>query len=396
MNHVQDQTGQTRGQPGEPKTHPKKPAIVYLRHVAAKLPTPLRRVVKAGWWAVTPWKIPERLRYRHIIEAAREIELDYSLAVPLGFSAMSAPSGRLAAIVHLYYEDLADEIRTYLEEIPFPLDVYISTRNDLSKSIIEQAFSQWRGGRVVVRVVPNRGWDIASKLLAFKDVYNQYSYVLYVHGKQSLHSNVLALWRYYLFESLCGNADIVKSVIAIFEQYPKIGIIAAQHFEPIRHWINWGNNFKKANRLTRRLRFQLDPDAPLDFPSGSMFWVRTASLKPLMDLGLSWSDFDKVKGQTDSTLAHAIERIFFHVCEHAGYDWIKIARPELMSCTPSIVAVNTLTELNAFLEQHCFRLLNPGNVRPRTVRPDQIQQVCPKLDEVVRNRFSRKNLQHID
>jgi lipopolysaccharide biosynthesis protein len=365
-------------------------------HIGARLPSalwyPLRRALKAVWCVVILHCVPERWRYPHTPEAARAIELDYSLALPLSLPVTPAPSGRLAAIVHLYYENLADEIRAYLEEVPFPLDIYVSTRNDSSKAAIEKIFAGWRRGTVVVRVVPNQGRDIAPKLLAFSEVYDHYSYVLFLHGKRSRHSGALALWRYYLFESLCGSADIVNEIITIFEHYPKIGMIAAQHFEPIRDAINWGENYKTANKLARWMGFQLDSSAPLDFPSGSMFWARTASLKPLLDLNLSLEAFSKEKKQTDGTLAHAIERMFFHVCEYSGYDWIKIARPELAPRTPSIMTLDKLTDLDTFLKQHTFHLLEPGNVRPRAERPLPITQACPKLGDVVRARFRRRNL----
>jgi GT2 family glycosyltransferase/SAM-dependent methyltransferase/phage shock protein A len=411
-------------------------ATAPLRAIGARLPIPLRRqlrrALKAVWWAVTPWKMPARLQYlrvrkqsmagaiaanqfpeTHIIntnlvpspeigqvidntvtppEVARAIELDYSLAVPLSLSSVPASADRMAAIVHLYYEDIANEVRAYLEEVPFALDVYVSTRDEQSKSVIEKAFSGWRGGTVVVRVVPNQGRDIAPKLLAFKEVYAQYAYVLCIHGKRSLHAGVLAPWRHYLLESLCGNADIVKSIIAIFKQYPNIGMIAAQNFEPMRHWVNWGGNFDKANELAQRMGFALDFDAPLDFPSGSMFWARTACLKPLLDINLSLDDFQPENGQKDGTLAHSIERLFFYICEHAGYDWIKITRPELAPSTPAIITLNKLDDLDIFLEQYGFHLLAPGHVRPRAEHPKPIEQACPKLDDVVRERFIGKNL----
>ncbi len=320
-------------------------------------------------------------------EAARAIEIDHSLAVPFSCPLSPTPSGRLAAIVHLYYEDLATEIRAYLEDVPFDLDVYVSTRDEQGKSVIEKAFAGWSRGSVEVRVVPNRGRDIAPKLLAFRDVYDRHEYVLHLHGKRSHHASVLAPWRHYLLESLCGSAEIVKSVMTIFEENPKVGMIAAQHFEPMRHWINWGGNFQRANQLAGRMGFQLDPNAPLDFPSGSMFWARSASLRPLLDLNLSLDEFDEENGQVDATFAHSIERLYFHVCEHAGFDWVKITRPELTTRTPSIRAVRKREDLDAFFKQGIFHLSDPRGVLPRTVRPEPVEQAVPRLGDLVRERF---------
>ena len=89
--------------------------------------------------------------------------------------------------------------------------------------------------------------------------------------------------------------------------------------------------------------------APLDFPSGSMFWARSAALRPLLDLRLGFDDFQAEAGQTDGTLAHAIERLYFLVCEQAGFDWLKItARGELYE-QRSVTAVSNPQDLDRFL-----------------------------------------------
>ena len=66
---------------------------------------------------------------------------DSALAVPFG---RNFPRPRLdhtvGVIVHVYYPDLAEEIREYLESIPGSADVYISTDTDKKRETIEQPF----------------------------------------------------------------------------------------------------------------------------------------------------------------------------------------------------------------------------------------------------------------
>ena len=184
--------------------------------------------------------------------------------------------------------------------------------------------------------VPNVGRDIAPKLVSFTDIYSRYEYVVLLHGKRSTHATVLAPWRQFMLESLLGSPSVVASILSIFDDQPNVGMVAAQHFEPVRQWLGWGRNFARSQVLARRMGFRLNPGRPLDFPSGSMFWVRSAALRPLLDLRLRFEDFDPEQGQQDGTLAHALEHLFFFACEFAGYDWIKVAQPELYERTPGM------------------------------------------------------------
>lgn len=327
---------------------------------------------------------PLELPVPTIPESARSLEDDYALAVPFRFPVQPRVP-RFAVILHLYHEELAGDFRSYLEQIPYDLDLFISARHKVAQAAIQQTFASWTRGRIEIRIFPNRGRDIAPKLLGFRDVYDQYQYVLHLHSKKSTHNNVLFFWRHFLLENLLGTPQVVESVFEVFERNPHIGIVASQHFEPMRHWVNWGGNFELASGLAQRMGMTLDADDVLDFPSGSMFWTRSAALKPLLDLNLTFEDFPEEDNQIDGTLAHAIERLYFYVCEHAGYDWIKIARPELFSFTPAIFTALTSQDLDRFLSQFTLKLSAPS-LNPRSTSPSPIDRPTRHLYEEVQRR----------
>ncbi|MGF6414549.1 rhamnan synthesis F family protein [Paraburkholderia sp. MM5482-R1] len=320
-------------------------------------------------------------------EAGRAIEVDYSVKVPFQFPTLNQiKTERVAAIIHLFYPELAPEFRVYLNNIPVGVDVYISTCDLFSAGLIQNAFKGWTKGTVEVCVVQNRGRDIAPKLLAFKSVFERYDFVLCLHGKRSHHASALAQWRHFLLESLSGSAEVVSSVLYAFEHDPNLGMVAAQHFETMRHWTNWGGNFDGAQGLANRLGFAIDKSTPLDFPSGSMFWARTAALKNLVELNLSLEDFPAETNQTDATLAHSIERLFFYACERAGFHWMKIARPELYEKTPAMIAIASARELKAFAKHYVFHLLDPKGVKIRAVRPTPIAEPPRRLADIIQQR----------
>ena len=57
-----------------------------------------------------------------------------------------------------------------------------------------------------------------------------------------------------------------------------------------------------------------------DFPVGTMFWMRAATLKPFIDLGLNWEDYPREPLAEDGTMLHAIERLFGIVPRVLGHD----------------------------------------------------------------------------
>jgi hypothetical protein len=287
-------------------------------------------------------------------------DLDASLVVPFRYvSAASAlPSCRIGAMLHLFYEDLALETLGFLRHVPVPLDLLITTDTDEKRQIIEAAFAEWRNGAVDVIVVPNRGADIAPRIDTLRDAHARYDLVLYLHGKKSLHWKHGHGWREYLYKTLLGSPDLVRSILTAFAASPTLGIVLPQHWDLIRASIDWGYSFVDARDLASRMGIDLHLKQPLDFPTGSMFWARPAALQPLLDLRLTAEDFPE-GADASSTYAHAIERLLLRICERSGHDWIKIADPSLLTNHRGLNEVHSPDELVRLLRDLPFRLSDP-------------------------------------
>lgn len=265
---------------------------------------------------------------------------------------------KVAVVCHLYYDDLAEEIRTRLDVIPTKFDLLVSTDTTEKKRRIETALSSSTASNVVVREFPNVGRDIAPKLMAFKDKLGQYDVVLFIHGKKSVFSPRLGDWRQYIFDALIGTRDRTQSILSSFQDIPELGMIAPEHFGPVKG-VGWRDNLKFADALCTKLLGDKHAFNYLDFPSGSMFWCRPAALKPLLDLNLSVDEFPPEQGQIDGTLAHAIERFFFASCELAGLRWLKTAADKTKILPVKIIDVGSSTELRQVLKRTSGRVLSP-------------------------------------
>lgn len=324
-----------------------------------------RRAAKLAWWSVT-LQLPKRMREWHAFRRARGAGIphfsppstDYCFAIPFVYPVeklVVAPS--VAVVCHMFYPEMLEELKRYLSNIPFPFDLFITTDSEEKKRNIANGLLDWKNGGVEIRLAPNRGRDIAPKLISCRDVYERYDFFLHIHSKKSPQLEMLADWRVYLLETLLGSEKIVESIFEAFLNDPKLGMIAPEHYGPVRGAIGWGWNFDVANKFARRIAMKLSIDGKIDFPSGSMFWGRSAALKPLLDSDLTIEDFPQEAGQLDGTLGHVIERLYFFVCEQAGYRWIKIARPNLVKNFKRILFIDSRAALEDSIKKTQYGLL---------------------------------------
>jgi Rhamnan synthesis protein F len=298
----------------------------------------------------------------------RPAQADFSMAVPFGYVGKIAADHhfRIAAICHIFHAEMADEFRQTLTNIPGHVDIFISTDTHEKCAIIREALSDWSSGRVEIGITPNRGRDIAPKLAYLADIGNQYDLVLFLHSKGNVHLVDGSEWRRYLFHNLAGSPAIASSIIEAFERDRKLGVVAPQHWVPIRPWVEWGGEFRAARVLGRRMGVTLSPSCAIDFPSGAMFWARPAALQSILKLGLRPNDFPIEEGQLNRTTAHAIEHLFFFSCELAGLRWVKVCDPRMSDHWEAISPINDPEDLARYGHAHDYRLIPKRLTKPET------------------------------
>lgn len=278
-------------------------------------------------------------------------ERDFALKVPLDYDAPPVAL-KVAAVVHIFYPELAAELKRLLLNIPCAVDVYISTTSDDKQAAIAKTFADFGKGRVVVKVFPNRGRDVAPAFVGFKDIYGGYDVCVHLHSKKSPHAERrLAGWRDHLYKNLLGSPETVGGILNILAN-EKVGVVFPQYFAPIRVSINWGENYFATKDFLRGLGIEIDNRHLIEFPAGSMFWFKPKALAPLFDSGLTFDDFPEECGQVDGTIAHAIERAFLFIAEAAGYTWIKVGGAGLRSKTRAELDANIERARHSVLKRY--------------------------------------------
>lgn len=267
---------------------------IYREHADsfAEQEDPLLSYLKAGR-PDGPWSVP-------IIELGA------------GAVAPDTQGVRVALHLHGYYADMLGEIAQRLECNQIRPDVFVSVKDEASRQIALDAFSSYKGHVVDVRVVPNRGRDIGPLLTAFGDqLVRDYDVVGHLHTKKSFDikdRQSADAWYAFELENLLGGkvgGHMADAVIAYMADHPAVGIV----FPDDPHVVGWSGNRACAEPLAKRLGLSSLPNE-FNFPVGTMFWARTAVLKPFVALGLVWDDYPPEPLPYDGTTLHAIERLF--------------------------------------------------------------------------------------
>lgn len=240
---------------------------------------------------------------------------DFPPPAPVGAIAL-----RVAVMAHVFYTDLVDELVAHLGNIPMPFVLLVSVVDADAKLLVESRCAHLRLVSLDVRIVPNRGRDIAPLLVTFREEILAVDMLCHVHTKKSLYTGSEKTgWRQYLMHSLLGSRERVAWILGMFQATPELGTIHPENFSSVPLAAHtWLSNLDQARELGTRLGIAIRQDEYLDFAAGSMFWIRVEAIRPLYELGLKTSDFPEEQAQIDGTLQHAVERMIVQVVRQRG------------------------------------------------------------------------------
>jgi rhamnosyltransferase len=141
-----------------------------------------------------------------------------------------AGSLRTALILHIYYDDLAEECAAYASNMPEGIDMYVTVPDERKRVIVEPYFDEIKKShRVEFRVSGNRGRDVAPFLVTCKDIFMKYDLVLKIHDKKVKQIPLRSIgraWEILCFECLLPTETYVKNIIKLFEDHPDLGLLS--------------------------------------------------------------------------------------------------------------------------------------------------------------------------
>ncbi|WP_292430219.1 rhamnan synthesis F family protein [Mesorhizobium sp.] len=246
-------------------------------------------------------------------------------------SESASTSLKIGVFAHLFYLEKLDLLISYLANIPFPFDLNVTTPAEKIKTRLEQTLKRRLGNlrELDIRIVENRGRDIAPWITEFRDKHLSYDLGLKLHVKQhSQQPDVFShMWNKYLFESMLDSDQSVREIVAAFEADERLGILFPT-YPPFYNMMfpqgYYGTAEDQEYRLEAFRRLSINPPAestqPI-FSAGGMQWYRPKALSALFTSDITNEDFPPEPFPTSSTFGHGLERAIPYIAQVAGYSY---------------------------------------------------------------------------
>lgn len=307
------------------------------------------------------------IRKCNMEDLVRCLNLRYILSTTEGNFLKDSNKYSVAILMHIYYEDLINQMCNYATYAPEDADIYITTSDEEKKKKIETIFkARLKNRRIEVRVIENRGRDVSALLVGMKDAIYSHDIICYLHDKKTTQLYPGSVGKGFAkkcYQNIIPSRLYVKQILGLFANNPRLGMLTPPI--PIHgHFFGnigneWGPNFKRTKELANKIGLKVDlrKDKMPIAPFGSVFWFRSKAMYKLFDLNWEYKDFPEGFGGIDGSLLHAIERVYPFVAQDAGYYSAivmtdRFAETEYDSLKFYVKGINS--NLTGFTEQDMF------------------------------------------
>lgn len=227
-----------------------------------------------------------------------------------GKTRLIAAHSRVALHIHVFYPELLTSMLDAIALNQIQPDLFISVSNDHAVKVVKNIASGYAGLVKKIVFTPNCGRDIGAFLTEFgRELVTNYDIIGHIHTKKSPHaeSRVGEEWSNFLLANLLGRKEypMIDEIVEAMSNDEFLGLVFPDDPNPI----GWDKNLKIAQNLAAELNLPGLLPGSFNFPVGTMFWIKSASLKPLVDYGLVWGDYPVEPLPIDGTILHAIERL---------------------------------------------------------------------------------------
>lgn len=235
---------------------------------------------------------------------------------------------KAAVFIHLHYVESVDYFLNYVNNIPDEIDIYISYTLEEVGDKLRIFKSGLVNKKIFLKKKENRGRDISSLLVAFRENILDYKYICFIHDKKEKKvedKRFVDEWIYSIWENMISSYDYVKNIVMYFEQNDKVGLLVPPiylgRYSKIPLFNLWGADYENVVNLAKDLKLECNIDyenQPIAI--GTCFWAKSKALKKLFTYKWEYENFRKEPLPNDGTLSHAIERILPYVSRDAGFE----------------------------------------------------------------------------
>ena len=228
---------------------------------------------------------------------------------------------KIAVQIHIFYDDLIEDIINKVNNIPAKFDLFITITSKGLYDIINNYVKEFsKAINYEILILKNKGRDVLPFLTQIRTKFRRYKYLCHIHTKKSKTSKIKDQgfhWRKYLYNNLLGNGKVISEFLYDFEKDKKLGFIFPEaFFGIIKHFYLLTNGTKYwMNFLASKLFINCKIGKLLNFPAGNMFWAKVEAIFQIFLFDFS-KYFPNENNQTNDTIMHGIERIWLYLVKY--------------------------------------------------------------------------------